>query len=225
MFGAWQAAAWKAMAPHFQPDLVVGCSIGSLNGYLIASGLTPDEIIALWRDQKNADLQRLPMFLKDVTQRMHLRLPFAVTITELLRMKASIIRDKEVTWQHLAASIAVPLALPQQKIQGRWYSDGGLLNPLPVWAALELGATDILALHCLPEIPSRLLKPFVRTFRSIFGINPPVPDNVHVRCLLPSERLGGIHDALHWKHGNIERWLALGEADAARFYQNISHRF
>src|SRR5437667_282201 len=38
MFGAWQAGAWKALASRFQPDLVVGASVGSLNGYAIAGG-------------------------------------------------------------------------------------------------------------------------------------------------------------------------------------------
>jgi predicted acylesterase/phospholipase RssA len=32
MFGAWQAGAWSVLARHFQPDLVVGASAGSLNG-------------------------------------------------------------------------------------------------------------------------------------------------------------------------------------------------
>jgi len=38
LFGAWQAGAWAACASHWQPDLIVGASVGSLNGYLIASG-------------------------------------------------------------------------------------------------------------------------------------------------------------------------------------------
>jgi len=37
MFGAWQAGAWSALAPAFQPDVVVGASAGSLNGYAIAA--------------------------------------------------------------------------------------------------------------------------------------------------------------------------------------------
>ena len=68
----------------------------------------------------------------------------AVVVTDLLRLKPGIFRGSEVTWRHLAASCAVPLVLPQVRIDGRWYSDGGLLNPLPVYAAVELGATEIL---------------------------------------------------------------------------------
>ena len=31
MYGAYQAGAWKAIADIFQPDLVVGASIGAIN--------------------------------------------------------------------------------------------------------------------------------------------------------------------------------------------------
>ena len=215
MFGAWQAGAWKVLAPHFAPDLIVGCSIGALNGYLLASGLAPEGLCTRWREPQ--DLRQIEPLLQTMTREAHPRMPFAITTTDLLRMKALIVRDEAVTWQQLAASIAVPLALPQQKIDGRWYSDGGLLNPLPAWAAIELGATDILALNCLAEFPSQVLKPFVQTFRAIFGYNPPVPSGVRLRCLAPSEKLGSLRDALDWKIENIDRWLGLGESDASKF--------
>ena len=57
---------------------------------------------------------------------------FAVVITDLLRLKPRVVPESEVTWRHLAASCAVPLVLPQMRIDGRLYSDGGLLNPVPV---------------------------------------------------------------------------------------------
>jgi predicted acylesterase/phospholipase RssA len=94
--------------------------------------------------------------------------------------------------------------------------DGGLLNPLPVYAAVELGATEILALHCLPEIPSRWLKPFTLGFRAVFGVNPDLPPGVQLTVLEPSRRLGALRDAMEWKRSNSERWLDLGREDAAR---------
>ena len=81
----------------------------------------------------------------------------AVVLTDVARLKPRIFRGGEITWKHLAASCALPGVLPQYRIGGRWYSDGGLLNPLPVWAAAELGATRILALHALPRIPGAWL--------------------------------------------------------------------
>ena len=104
--------------------------------------------------------------------------------------------------------------MPQIKLDGRWCSDGGLLNPLPVWAAVELGATDILALHVLAEFPSKLMKPPVLAFRYIFGQKVTIPAGVRVRMIAPSERLGGMRDTLHASAANADRWLELGARDA-----------
>jgi predicted acylesterase/phospholipase RssA len=117
-----------------------------------------------------------------------------------------------LTWRHLAASCAIPGVLPQYRIHGRWYTDGGLLNPLPIWAAIELGATRIVALHALPEIPSSLLKPFVTVFRAAVGHKPEVPPGVDLTIFKTDGPLGSIRDALHWKKENIDRWIALGES-------------
>ena len=48
MFGAWQAGVWSGLAPEFQPDLIVGASVGSLNGYAIAGGVTPESLCEMW---------------------------------------------------------------------------------------------------------------------------------------------------------------------------------
>ena len=106
----------------------------------------------------------------------------------------------------------------QQRIGGRWYSDGGLLNPLPVWAAVELGATHIVALHALPQIPSILLRPFVKGFRRTLGHNPPLPPQVELTLISTGDAIGSMRDALRWKRENVDRWLQMGYAAA----QNIS---
>ncbi len=98
---------------------------------------------ALWRRPELAQWNRLPQTIPALMDRFPLRMDYAVVVTDLLRLKPKIFRGGEISWQHLAASCAVPLVRPQQKIGGRRYSDGGLLNPLPVWAAVELGATHL----------------------------------------------------------------------------------
>ena len=35
-YGAYQAGAWEVLAPIVEPDIVVGASVGSLNGWAIA---------------------------------------------------------------------------------------------------------------------------------------------------------------------------------------------
>jgi NTE family protein len=213
-FGAWQAGAWAALASRWRPELIVGVSVGSLNGYCIACGVTPETLRDLWRRERLVDLKELSGNLRDLTGRYSLQLDFTVVVTDLLRLKPRIYRGAQVTWRHLAASCAVPLAFRPVKIGGRLYVDGGLLNPLPTYAAVELGATEILALHALPEIPSWWLKPAVRAFRGVFGIRPPLPPNVQCTTIQPRRSLGSMHDALHWKLENVERWFRLGYEDA-----------
>jgi NTE family protein len=216
MFGAWQAGAWAALAPRWRPELIVGASVGSLNRDAIASGADAEALSGLWRREPRSKLSRLSGDLREFTDQYRPRLDFAVVATELLRLKARIFRGGEVDWRHLAASCAIPLVIAPVRIDGRLYADGGLLNPLPVWAAVELGATEIIALHALPEIPSWWLKPPARAFRRIFGVNPVLPSGISCRTILPGRRLGSMRDALNWKRANIERWLEEGYGDALR---------
>jgi predicted acylesterase/phospholipase RssA len=222
LFGAWQAGAWAALAPAFQPDLIVGASVGSLNGYAIACGATPQDLRELWLREDVASLHRLEASLRLLTHGRHPQVDYAVVVTDLLRLKPRIFRGREVTWKHLAASCAVPLVFPPVRIDGRFYLDGGLLNPLPVYAAVKLGATQILALQALPEIPSLLLKPFVLGFRGVFGVHPHLPAGVQLTVLEPGRRLGSLRDALRWKRENVERWLEQGRTDAQGCHEAIA---
>jgi len=215
LFGAWQAGAWSVLASRIHPDLIVGASVGSLNGYVIASGGTPEELAAMWLDPAFAHFADLPHNIRRMMARYTLRMPFAITATELPRMKPRIFRDSEITWQHLAASCALPLALPQVRIGAHWYSDGGLLGALPSWAAAELGAKHILGLQALPQPPSWWLGHGVRAFRAIAGHNPAVPPGIDVHEIHPGTRLGSVRDTIQWKRSNIERWLDQGAEDAA----------
>ena len=54
MYGAYQAGAWRALADIFQPDLIVGASIGAVNGWAIAGGCDADELIERWLSLEDA---------------------------------------------------------------------------------------------------------------------------------------------------------------------------
>jgi NTE family protein len=213
LFGAWQAGAWSALAREFEPDLIVGASIGSLNGYLIACEVSPEEILGMWCDAEFRNLGDLHGTLRRITSRYTLRRPFAVAVTDILTMKVRTYRDGEVSWRHLAASCAVPPVYAPVRLDGRWYTDGGLTNPLPVWVATEAGASEVEALHVLGKFPAPLLQPFVEGFRWMFGHHPVVPGGVTVRVREPSERLGGLKQTLWGTQADIERWLELGALD------------
>ncbi len=216
LFGAWQAGVWSVLAKRVNPDLVVGASVGSLNGYLIASGAPPEKLREMWLDPALGRFEDLASNIRRMMAQHTPKIPFAVTATELPRMKPRIFRGSEITWQHLAASCALPFAFPQVRIGSHWYSDGGLLGALPLWAAAELGATRMIGLQALPQSPSWWLHQFVRAFRGVAGHNPSVPAGIEVLEIRPGQRLGSVRDTIQWKRSNIERWLDQGADDAAR---------
>ena len=213
MFGAWQAGAWRTLAPTFQPDFIVGASVGSLNGYAIASGWSADELCNWWMQPGVAGFEHLPDTARKLIAARPLELEYAVVLTDMLRLKPRTFTPP-IRAEHLLASCAVPLAARPRRIDGRWYVDGGLLNPLPVWAAVELGATRIVALNALPQFPSPVLRPFQKSFRFCFGYNPSLPPGVELTTLIPLRPLGSLRDAISWTPENSARWIEQGAADA-----------
>lgn len=241
MFGAYQAGAWKALAPHFQPDLVVGASIGALNGWLIAGGCPPEEMERYWltlgvlsesrwkmpRSPFEGVLDGAPIqgVVRELYNRFPPRLDYGVVITDLVRLRPRLVRTPDVTWQHLAASCAVLGVLDQPRIGGRVYSDGGLLGSLPLWAALEMGAARIVAIQALPRMPSALLRIAVGGLRKLARFRPRLPETVEVIRLAPREPLGSARDAIRWRREHIERWLAQGAAEGEQIKHSIQKCF
>jgi NTE family protein len=221
LFGAWQAGVWAELQDRVEPDLVVGASVGALNGYAVACGADGGRLASMWRDPGLADFSKLGQNIETMMGHFSPKIPFALTVTDLLRMRPVIFQGEEITPRHMAASCAIPMVFQQYWINGRLCSDGGLLNPLPVWAAIELGATHVIAVHALPEIPGWWMKPIVTTFRWFAGFNPPLPKGVQLDLILPARHpIGGLRDAIRYRPENIERWIAEGRADAVR--KNIS---
>jgi NTE family protein len=150
---------------------------------------------------------------RELFERFTPRMPFGMTLVELPRLRVRLVREHEVTWQHLAASSSIPLAYPPVKIDGRRYVDGGLRSSLPLWAAEEMGATEAIAVNCLTSWPFRALRAVMRPRR-------PSP-NLRVTRIEPSEKLGSLRDALVWSPDNITRWIDLGERDANRVLSSV----
>src|SRR5258707_1073852 len=50
MFGSYQAGVWASLADSIRFDMVVGASIGSLNGWLIAGGCSGASLEEQWLD-------------------------------------------------------------------------------------------------------------------------------------------------------------------------------
>ncbi|HWE51240.1 MAG TPA: patatin-like phospholipase family protein [Bryobacteraceae bacterium] len=205
MFGAYQAGAWKVLSQEIEIDMVVGASVGAINGWSIAGGCTADELIGNWRDPETG--QALKLFdsrpLRAMAERLHSRytprIPYGLVMLELASMKTRLVRHPEVGPEHIHAACAIPFFVPPVKIGGKRYVDGGVLAKLPVFGAVEMGATRVIAIDVLPEFSKWRTYPF----------------DIELTVLKPSMPLGGMRDLFYWKRDLAERWIQLGLRDAA----------
>jgi NTE family protein len=229
MFGAYQAGAWKALAEVMKPDLVVGTSAGSLNGWAIAGGCSPEQLIEIWSDPAAANFMRrqiplppwrgffdtapLARHVDKLYKRFRPKVLFSLTVVEVPKLRQVRVPGDQVTPAHLMASCAVPFGYPPVRIGGKYYVDGGFLDILPVWAAIEMGATVAIAVNALPMMPSQIV-------RGVTGIArrfaPPQPHRggIPVIEIRPRQTLGSLSDAVTWNEALIRRWISQGEEDA-----------
>jgi NTE family protein len=229
MFGAYQAGAWNVLSQRFQPDIVVGTSVGALNGWAIAGGCSAAALVAMWRDPATAGAMRLRVPLlpwngwidpagllrqvEDWYVRFPPRVPYSATVVQVPQLRLVRVPGERITPLHLMASCAIPFGYPPVRINGRLYVDGGLLDVLPVWAAAEMGATRVIAVNVLPQMPTRALRTVVRAVR-FFGQKPTAAPGLEVLRVSPRAPLGTVREALTWNAENVERWIRQGEDDA-----------
>lgn len=227
--GAYQAGAWKALRERFQPDLVVGASAGALNGWAIAAGCDPDELIADWLDPSNAKLmalrfpfppwagifnpQELVARVDRLFTRFQPRIPFALTTVEVPQLKLRLVRGEEMRAQYLLASCAIPCGFPAVHIDGKHLVDGGFLSVLPLWAAAAMGATRAVAIHAMPIMPSRLARAAVGAFRAI-ARNQPGTGDLDVRMIAPSHPATRLREFIRWDRARAEALIEMGYQDA-----------
>lgn len=235
MFGAYQAGVWKALEPVFRPDVVIGCSVGSINGWAIAGGISGAELAATWLDPRCATLMRrrlrwrpwqaffdpepLREVVRELTATYTPRIPFAVALTRLPQLRIELIETPHVTWRHIAASCAIPAAYPPMRIDGQLYCDGGLLSIMPLWAAARLGADHAIAVNVLPSMPLNLLRASVRMVR-LLAPREPEATGVETLRVGPERVMGKLHDAISWDPETIHGWIARGESDGEALINN-----
>ena len=241
MFGAYQAGAWKALAEFFQPDLIVGASIGAVNGWAIAGGCDPDELIRLWLNLEEAahyrwkfpstifggvlDTRPLQRSLRNVYESFQPRTQFAMVVTDLKTLRPRIVPAREVTPEHLVATTAIVGIFDQVRLGGRLTSDGGLLSAVPLWAAAELGARKAVVIDVLPEAPGLIAKAFVGTMRRLSPFRAPAPGDMEIIRIAPPKLLGRPLESLYWTHRNAVDWIQRGNADAAALEHSIVNCF
>jgi NTE family protein len=241
MFGSYQAGAWKVLAEIFQPDLIVGASIGAVNGWAIAGGCGPDELIRRWLNLEEAaryrwkipsgifggvlDSRPLQRAIRHIYESHQPRIDFAMVVTDLVRLRPRIVPAREVTWQHLVATTAIVGIFDQMRLNGRLMSDGGLLSAVPLWAAAELGARKAVVIDVLPEPPGLVAKTFVGAMRMLSPFRAIVPPGIEVIRIAPRALLGRPLESLYWTHRTAVNWIQQGQADAAALEHSIAHCF
>jgi NTE family protein len=141
-------------------DVVAGTSAGSVVGALYASGMGPFQLQQQAFDLDEAKIRDVRLFsgglvqgqkLQDyvnvlVRQRPieKLQRPFAAVATELETGKRAVfVRGN--TGQAVRASSSIPGVFEPTPIGDRHYVDGGVVSPIPVDAARQLGADFVIA--------------------------------------------------------------------------------
>jgi NTE family protein len=227
MFGAYQAGAYRAISEQFEPDLVVGASVGALNGWSIAGGGTAEHLIERWRDPATGEVLRLhtekrfrfdpePLrrHAEELYRQFKPRIRFGLVVVKLKGLADYLIEHPKVTAEHLRATASIPICLPTVRIGENRYLDGGVLEKLPVWAAVEMGATRIIAVDCL-QVSNWWIRSGIRAFRGLKARRR-LPAGLDITLITPGGPLGAWDDAVFWKRDNIERWIDLGARDASR---------
>lgn len=236
MFGAYEAGVWRALARHWKPDLVVGASIGAVNGWVIAGGCGPEELADVWLNPQMAvrhrlrfpwppldgvvDSRELEAFLQAIHRRYTPRTEFALTATRLRGLRPCVFRTPEITWRHLAASCAVPVLLKQYELDGIRYSDGGLQGAVPVWAAEACGATHIVAVNIMPR--NTWLRPVQALLCWTGSRQRQTPVPAPYLLIEHAGPLGPLSDSFRWQREKIGRWIEWGRQDTEAVLEQIT---
>ena len=174
LMGAHEVGMLRALAESgIRPDLVVGTSVGALNGAFVAADPAgaAERLAQLWQGEplrlafSETLVGRAARLARSGTH-LHSMEPMRRLLTELLpgprfddldlpfQCVAAGIESASARWFSVGplipavmASCAVPGLLPPVEIDGEHYFDGGLVDSIPVGRAVTLGATSVFVLH------------------------------------------------------------------------------
>jgi NTE family protein len=175
VLGAAEVGMLQALVEHgVRPDLVVGTSVGAINGALVAADPAPgavDRLRGVWEEMASQRIfagsvvGRLGTLVRTRTH-LHpreplrdlleaslpvrtfagLQVPFQCVAASIERAAERWFTDGDLV-EAVLASCAVPGLLPAVEIDGEHFLDGGLVHSIPVGRAVALGADTIYVLH------------------------------------------------------------------------------
>ncbi len=175
--GAVQVGMLRALVEHdIHPELVLGASIGALNGaayaqdptlsglarleeiwlgldregVLPAQGLLPNALALFRRGEAVHHNDKLRGLLEGMLQAAtfeDLEVAFQCVATDVLGVREVWFSSGPLV-DPILASAALPGILPAVEIDDVRYLDGAIVNDVPISRAVALGATTIYVLHC-----------------------------------------------------------------------------
>jgi NTE family protein len=174
LLGAHEVGMLRALAEAgVRPDIVVGTSIGAVNGAFVAADpdRAAERLADLWRGDSlgmvfsETVLARAVRLARSGTH-LHAIEPLHKLLADKLPARdftdlalpfhcvAASIEEATARWfssgpliPAVMASCAVPGLLPPVEIDGAHYFDGGLVHSIPVGRAVALGASTVYVLH------------------------------------------------------------------------------
>ncbi len=176
LLGAVEVGMLRALfEAGISPDLILGTSVGALNGALVAADPSPGVIgrlVKLWESAAGSKEVYGAGAVRQVTRAMRTgtHLHSAKPLRERLQQELGDLSfdDLVIPFQCCAASIeraaehwftegrvadavmasaAVPGLLRPARVNGEHYLDGGIVNSIPVGRAVDCGATRIFVLQ------------------------------------------------------------------------------
>jgi len=174
--GAVQVGMLRSLfAAHVRPDLIVGTSVGAINGAWLAgrgAGADLDELATVWHNLQRSDvfpvnflgglrgfIGRTDHLVSSAGLRKILhreltidrledaRIPFHVVATDIISGRDHLLSTGDAI-DAICASAAIPGVFPSVSIDGRNLVDGGVVNNCPISHAISLGATNVWVLPC-----------------------------------------------------------------------------
>jgi NTE family protein len=172
--GAVQVGMLKALVrANVMPDMVVGASVGAINGTYFAAEPSAEGLARLervWGKLRRSDIFPIslidsmlailgrrdhfvtPSALRSLVESElpcerleHASIPCHVVTTDVLDGSEVVITSGP-TCHVLLASAAIPAVFPPVPIDGRHLMDGAVANHTPISTAIKLGATRIIVL-------------------------------------------------------------------------------
>lgn len=193
-------------------DLVAGTSAGSLIASIYASGKNGKEMQALAESMDEGAItdwsfplrglirgEALARYVRDKTGGKGIEqmvVPLGVVATDLSDGSAILFRSGD-TGTAVRASSAVPAVFQPVKIGQREYVDGGLVSPVPVRFAREMGAQLVIAVDITSPPASDPLNDAFRMLMQTFAIMGRSINNFELRDadVLIRPRLDGVASA------------------------------